>query len=62
MVETPLTFLKVKNKFVVANSFKFRESGLGKVPEAFDAVDMIAATSKLIFMMEDTVMAVATGN
>ena len=57
MVPSELTFLEVKKEFIFADAVEFEESMLSEAPKGFDAVDMVLAAGKFIFVVMDTMMA-----
>ena len=59
MVPTPFGFFKVKQEKLLAHTPQFGEAELGKAPEALDAVDVVLAPGKLVFVVENAVVFVA---
>lgn len=53
MVPAPFGFLKMKKEEFWPDSAQFSKAKLGVTPKAFDAVDMVLAAGKLIFVMID---------
>lgn len=51
VLEMPHTFFEVKKEVFSAAFMKFRETEFCVIPEALNAVDMIAPASELILMM-----------
>lgn len=56
VVPAPFRFLEVQRELVGADAALFSQSGFGKTPERFDAVDMALAMRKFIFMVMHSVM------
>ena len=62
MIESPLTFLEVQNKLFFPYSPEFGKTKLGITPKTFNAVDVIFAPRKLVFMVMNAVMLIAVGH
>ena len=60
MAPTPFGFFQVEEKVLGPDAAPFGEAQFGKAPEAFAAMDVIFAAGKLVLMMVDAGMLVAT--
>ncbi len=60
MIPAPLGFFEVEEEELRADSPELDETEFGVTPKAFDAVDMILSTRKLIVVMVDAAVFVAS--
>ena len=51
MIKPKLTLFQMQYKSMSGNSIEFSQPSLGKAPERFNAIDMIAASDKFIVAM-----------
>jgi hypothetical protein len=56
MIPTPFRFFEMERKLMGADAPLFSQSGFGKAPEGFDAVDVALAPRKFVFMMIHSVV------
>ena len=59
MIETPLRFFEVNEKFFFPDSAKFCHAKLRITPKRFDAVNMIFSSREFIFMVVNAVVMIA---
>ena len=62
MVKTPFAFFEVIEELFAAHAAQLGHAELGKGPEAFDTVDVIFTTGKLVLVMMDAVMFIPAGD
>ena len=62
MVPSPLAFLEMKEELINANTAQLCHAKFGIGPEAFDAIDMILASSEFVFVMVNTMMLESAGH
>jgi len=62
MVPSELAFFEVKKELIDANAAQFEHAELGVRPKAFDPIDVVFATSKLVLMMMDSMMVESIGH
>ena len=62
MVEAPLGFFEMKDEVFGPNAAKFCHAQLGEAPKAFDAVDVVFAAGKFIFVVMNAMMFIAVEN
>jgi len=59
MIETPFTFFEVKKEEFLADSAQFSKAKLRIAPKALNAIDVVLAPGKLVFVMVDASVFVA---
>jgi hypothetical protein len=62
VVKTPFTFFEVLEEFGTANAPELEHAKFGVAPKAFDTVDVIFTSGKLVFVMVNAVVFVTAGD